>query len=141
VTVVFSPASVILSGTVTDANSGLPLVGAAMTVTDATDGSTTTVHTDSTGRFTTAIVPGDFDLMVTQPGYTSVAAHGTANGSQPVNLVFSLMPVLSTGRVTGTVTDAATGLPLSQAIVSVVDSSNDLLIVHDLHPETRTVGT
>ncbi|MBI3596648.1 MAG: carboxypeptidase regulatory-like domain-containing protein [Nitrospirae bacterium] len=95
-----------------------------LTIYDETTGTTTTVQTDAPGHFTATIVPGDFDLTVTQPGYTTAAFHGTANGSQVLNLIFSLTPVPTSGEVAGTVTDATTGLPISQATVAVVDANS-----------------
>ncbi|MBI3596651.1 MAG: carboxypeptidase regulatory-like domain-containing protein [Nitrospirae bacterium] len=133
VNVIFSPGSAILTGIVTDAVTGFPIAGATITITDSTTGTTTAVQTDATGQFTATIVPGDFDLTVAQAGYTTAAVHGTANGSQVLNLIFSLTPVPTSGEVAGTVTDANTGLPLSQASVSVVDSNS--------HPFSAQTGS
>lgn len=108
-----------LTGTVTQAGTGIPLANVIVTVTDA-DGPTQLVTaTGPDGSYTLGgMKAGRYNVLFSLDGYRSdakvvpLAATGTADG------------VLSGGaRVRGTVTDSSTGLPIGGINVAIGDFS------------------
>jgi len=103
-----------IGGNVTDLNSGLPVSG--VTVTCATCPTTSTT-TDPSGNYAFGNVPaGTYSLTFSDTGYVTQTASGTvvnAGATTTVNIVLT-----DDGGVSGTVTDAQTGLPISGATVT-----------------------
>jgi subtilisin family serine protease/protocatechuate 3,4-dioxygenase beta subunit len=96
-----------ISGTVTSAKDGLPLVGA--TVTDGTR----TTSTDATGKYTIANVPpGTYQVVASKEGYETSSL--TVNVLQGTTAVanFSLSQIIVPGSITGAVTNAKDGSPI-----------------------------
>ncbi|MGV8075116.1 MAG: carboxypeptidase regulatory-like domain-containing protein [Syntrophobacteraceae bacterium] len=108
-----------LTGTVISAESGQPLAGAFITVTDA--GGSRTALTGADGSYTVNnITPGDVQVSavygeLSETRQISVPTPGT------YSLDFALR---SAATITGTVTDAVTGLPLAGAAVAVTCSGS-----------------
>jgi len=102
-----------ITGTVTSAKDGSPIVGA--TVTDGTR----TASTDATGKYTIANVPpGSYQVTASKSGYYSSALTVTvvSGGSAVANL--SLSQIIVAGSITGSVIDAKDGSPIVGATVS-----------------------
>jgi protocatechuate 3,4-dioxygenase beta subunit len=102
-----------ITGSVTDAKDGSPIVGA--TVSD----SVRTATTDATGTYTIANVPpGSYQVTASKEGYQSSSSTvGVLQGATAV-ANFSLSQIILPGRITGTVTSAKDGSPLVGATVS-----------------------
>jgi len=94
-----------ITGTVTSAKDGSPLVGA--TVTDGTR----TTTTDATGQYSIANVPpGTYQVTASKSGYYSGSLTVTvvSGGTAVANFPLSEIP----GTITGSVTNAKDGLPI-----------------------------
>ncbi len=89
------PPRVTVSGTITDASTGAPIVGAAVTLERARR----TVWTDEHGRFTvTKVDPGEESLAVEELGYKDGALKiAVGEGAAPVDLRLQPDPVLVKG--------------------------------------------
>ncbi len=86
-----TPSGVTVTGTITDAASGLPVAGAAVIF----DHSGRTVWTDDHGRFVARVEPGAERLTVRQLGYADARLGATiADGMQPLALTLQPDPVL-----------------------------------------------
>jgi thermitase len=102
-----------ITGSVTDAQNGVPIAGA--TVTDGTRATTT----DATGKYTIADLPaGTYQVTAGKSGYHSSSSTVTvvSGGTAVVN--FSLNEVILPGSITGSVTDAEDDLPIVGATVT-----------------------
>jgi len=102
-----------ITGSVTDAEDGSPIAGAAVT-----DG-TRTVTTDASGKYTIADVPaGSYEVTASKEGYHSSSLTVTvlSRSSAVANLV--LTQVIVPGSITGSVTDAEDGSPIAGAAVT-----------------------
>ncbi len=127
-----------ISGTVTDAATGLPLSSAAVTIYRASGSSVASGYTDGTGVYTsegglpsgnfyarTSNSRGYFDEVYADLSCPSGACSvtdgtpiGVTAGVTTAGIDFALAPG---GRVGGTVTDAVTGMPLSGVQVGIFD--------------------
>ncbi|HCJ09660.1 MAG TPA: hypothetical protein DHW14_00640 [Clostridiales bacterium] len=101
-----------LRGTVTDAVTGEPLAGAAAVLRTAAGVPVGSALTDDRGVF---LLPGlapspNYKLTVTRSDYASEALSVAVTAGQTTEVAVALEP--QPGRVTGTVTRAATGRPL-----------------------------
>jgi thermitase len=100
-----------ITGSVTDAKDGLPIVGA--TVSDATR----TTTTDATGKYTISDVPpGTYEVVASKEGYESLSLtvsvlSGTNSGATAV-ANFCLSQIIVPGSISGTVTNAKDGTPI-----------------------------
>jgi thermitase len=128
-----------ITGTVTDAENGSPIVGA--TVSDGTR----TTTTDVAGEYTIADVPpGTYQVTASKEGYQSLSMTvNVLSGSSAVaNL--SLTEVTLPGSITGTVTDAENGSPIVGATVSdgtrtVTTDTSGKYTIADVPPGTYQV--
>lgn len=83
-------ASATISGKVTD-SSGAAVAGAAVTIKNSATGESTQAQTDSTGSYTAKdLIPGDYDVSVSAPGFASKTSKVTVLQSATQNLDFSL---------------------------------------------------
>lgn len=101
-----------VTGVVTDAESGQPLVNAEITV------GTQSIRSDSAGSFRAEKVPaGALRVSSKMPAYEagSVTTQLQADAEQDVQL--ALVPI-KIGNISGTVVDAKTGEPIAQARVT-----------------------
>jgi hypothetical protein len=123
---------------VTD-STGVPLAGVQVTIYDCMSSWVTYGYTDASGSYTTydAIAPGSYYAVTWNsmgyldelyddmpcPGGSCSASTGTAigvtAGSTTSGIDFALGPG---GRIAGTVTDSATGSPLTDVDIDVYDS-------------------
>jgi thermitase len=102
-----------ITGSVTNAKDGSPIVGAAVS-----DG-TRTATTDATGKYTIANVPpGTYQVVASKEGYeTSFSTVGVLQGMTAI-ANFSLSQIILPGRITGSVTNAKGGSPIVGAAVT-----------------------
>ena len=101
------------TGSVTDAEDGSPVAGAAVT-----DG-TRTAATDASGEYTIADVPaGSYEVTASKEGYhsSSLTVNVLSGSTTLANL--SLTEVILPGSITGSVTDAEDGSPIVGAAVT-----------------------
>jgi thermitase len=102
-----------ITGSVIDAKSGLPIVGAAVT-----DGTRTTI-TDLAGEYTIADVPpGTYRVTASKNGYESASLLATVVSGGNALADFSLTEVSVTSSITGSVTDAKNRSPIAGATVT-----------------------
>jgi len=100
-----------LSGTVTDASTGKPIAGAAVSA-----GSGSAVN-DAGGAYAiSGLAPGTYTATASASGYASQSASVTLTAGNTTTQNFALAP--NPGTITGTVTDAGTGAPIAGAAVS-----------------------
>jgi thermitase len=96
-----------ITGTVTDAENGSPIVDA--TVTDGTR----TAATDATGKYIIAdLPPGSYEVTVSKEGYESSSSTVDVPSGNSAVVDFSLNEVIVLGSITGSVTDAEDGSPI-----------------------------
>jgi len=102
-----------ITGSVTDAEDGSPIAGAAVT-----DG-TRTATTDASGKYTIANVPaGSYEVTASKEGYHSSSLTVTVLSGSSAVANLSLTQVIVPGSITGSVVDAEDGSPVVGAIVS-----------------------
>jgi hypothetical protein len=133
-----------LTGTVTDAGSGAPIAGATVSYsgtgpTGPVNGSTTT---DQAGHYSvSAIAVSSYSVTAQAGGYQSQTATSVVGGGSTATQNFALTSSAST--LTGTVTDAVAGTPVSGATVSAGTASastnaNGVFTITGLAPGTYT---
>lgn len=105
------PLPATLTGTVTDSVTNQPVSGAAISYSG---GSTVT---SGSGAYTiTGVQEGSYQISASASGYAPVSQSATAGPGQTVTTNIAIAPLA--GSVTGSVTDVATGLPISGASIS-----------------------
>jgi protocatechuate 3,4-dioxygenase beta subunit len=115
--------SPIVSGTVTDASTSAPLQGALVEVLDGVGNLENSATTDASGHYTinSGLVPGPAQVRCSKSGYVTQTTPVTLTDGVTTTVDFALQPAPSPSPiVTGTVTDANTGLPLAGALVEVL---------------------
>ncbi len=114
----------ILSGTIRDASTTLPINGASVVVIDAAS-ITNTLTTGVDGSYAvTNIAVGAATVSASKSGYVGASVSTNivvGSNTQDLNL--------TPNSLSGLVTDSLTGLPIASATVSVTDSSN---VVHTI---------
>jgi thermitase len=102
-----------ITGSVTNAKDGSPVVGAAVS-----DGTRTT-STDTTGKYTiNNVPPGTYQVTVSKSGYYSSSSSVTVLAGTTTVANFSLNEIIVPGSISGTVTSAKDGSPLVGATVT-----------------------
>jgi hypothetical protein len=106
-----------LQGTVTDANTNLPINSVTIHVVGPTD---RTTFTDDFGNYSFPVLPiGTYDVSTAAFGYLSQTANGVAiNENATTDQPFALTP-LPSHTVTGTVNDGL-GNPISNATITIL---------------------
>ena len=151
-TLVFSPSLAVapttggLTGKVLDFATGSALSGATIVVTGARNYSTIS---DSSGSFAfSAADSGGYSVTVSFTGYGTQSSTITINANTTTNLgSISLVKNATTGTVSGMVTDAATGLPISGVAVTVsgdgtgsaITSADGAYQLSGINPGTLTI--
>jgi thermitase len=103
----------IITGSVTDAEDGSPIVAA--TVSDGTR----TVQTDAAGQYIIDDVPpGTYQVTASKSGYHSSSLSVTVSEGNTAVANLPLVRIIIPGSITGSVTDANDGLPIVGATVS-----------------------
>ncbi|MEB3103842.1 MSCRAMM family protein [Ferviditalea candida] len=118
-----SPNPASLRGTITDATNGRPLEGAIIDIRIANTFGVPLLTTKSGVDGTYAVsglVPDNYTITARLPGYASSVDAIVLSPGQAAIVNFAMRPNPAT--VTGTVTDAATGKPLANALVTLSDS-------------------
>ncbi len=100
-------------GTIVDSQTGQPLAG---TVSFPGNPISPTVSDSITGFFNAPVITGTIIVRAEADGYTPMTATLIITDGQSVARDFQLTPFSSGGSVSGTVSDAGTGLPLSAVI-------------------------
>ncbi|SHJ55386.1 LVIVD repeat-containing protein [Malonomonas rubra DSM 5091] len=107
----------ILTGKVLIAGTRTAIVGATVTAVGAVE--TLSATTDSKGVYTMTPLAGGYNVTASADGYISQSFSATVGDGTKTTLNFALSEVIATGgTLTGSVTDAATGLPLVAALVA-----------------------
>jgi len=111
------------TGKVLDASTNAPLKAVSVTLEGDPGISTTT---DQSGNFVlAAIPPGAQQILFTLPGYAGASVSLTITAGSIVDLgSIPLSANPSTGLVRGTVTEAATGMPLAGVLIDMTGSAN-----------------
>jgi len=128
-----------ITGSVTDAENGSPIVGATVT------GGTRTTTTDTLGKYAITNVPsGAYKVTASKEGYqsSSMTVNVLSGSSAVVNLL--LTKVVIPGTITGLVTDAENGSPIVGATVSdgtrtVTTDASGKYTIADVPPSTYQV--
>ena len=108
---IIAPGSI--TGSVTDAEDGSPIVGA--TVSDGTRATTT----DEAGAYAIADVPPDtYQVTASKEGYQSSSLTVSVLSGTTTLANFSLSQIVGPGSITGSVTDAEDGSPIVGAAVT-----------------------
>lgn len=104
-----------LTGTVINPATGLPVLGATVTVNPGA----ITAMTDAAGAFAFALAPGTYTVTSTATGLGTATGAATivAGAATAVNVPLPITAAAN-GVLTGTITDAATGLPVAGVIVT-----------------------
>lgn len=135
-----------ISGTVKN-TAGAVVVGAKLTATNTTTGvSIAPVQTGSTGTYKITAPAGSYSVKCEATGYQTVTQSATVLAGKTVTLNFTLTPVpATTGILTGTVTNAATGAAIAGAAVtagsySAVADSTGKYTISNMTPASYTVA-
>ncbi len=105
---------VVVSGVITDKNTGLAISSATVTITG--NGKTYTATTNSSGAYTINNVPtGDYTTNVTAAGYNEISGSVSVQSNTTYNAELERKIV----SITGVVTDKNTKLPILGATVSI----------------------
>ena len=131
-----------ISGTVTDADTGAPLSEALVQIFAPGGGVIVSVRTNSIGFYTSQVglATGRYYVASLRPGgyegqvYSNIACApcdvttgipvSVTAGSITTGINFALR---KRGRISGTITDAATSAPLANVLVEILNSSGDQL--------------
>jgi thermitase len=102
-----------ITGSVTDAEDGSPIVGAMVS-----DGTRTAI-TDASGQYTIAdVAAGSYEVTASKEGYESSSSTVDVVSGDSSIADFSLNEVIVPGSITGSVTDAEDGSPIVGTTVS-----------------------
>jgi hypothetical protein len=105
--------SSLISGQVIDAGTKTGIPNAVVTLSP---GAQTTV-TDQSGGFNFAVAPGTYTLTAAASGYAGATQTVTVKAAQTAVVTIKLNPLVATGGIKGTVTDAASGSPITGAVL------------------------
>lgn len=117
-----NPTTGTVQGTVTNASTGAPISGAAITVSGPGAGSAVTA-TDGSYQLT-GLNPGTYTLSAAKTGYGTVSDTGTvvAGGTLVFNVSLTSTPPVNTTEIKGVCVDASTGQPISGAVLTFTPS-------------------
>jgi len=105
-----------IDGTVTDAKTGSAIVDVTVTADGVSN------LTDETGYYNIELVPGDYTVNASKPGYYNNSTFATVTGGKTTTVNFELQLIV--GWINGTVTDASTGKEIKGANVTANGYSN-----------------
>ncbi len=115
----------VLTGVITDQNTGLPISGATVNVTDSA-GHTFTVITGADGKYTITGSPsaplaaGPAAVSASAAGYVAATASPTVAAGATTTQNLALTPL----SLSGVVTDLGTGVPIVGATVTLTQGTN-----------------
>ena len=126
-----------LEGIVTDSVSGMPLNGVSIQILNTSVSKKSKLN----GEYKTGLAQaGIYDIQFSKAGYTSKTISGVAlNNGILTNLNVQLLS-FSTVMATGTVTNAVTGLPISNAIIHFKNSQFDITATTNTSGQYNLVG-
>lgn len=126
-----------LEGIVTDSVSGMPLNGVSIQILNTSVSKNSKLN----GEYKTGLAQaGIYDIQFSKAGYTSKTISGVAlNNGILTNLNVQLLS-FSTVMATGTVTNAVTGLPISNAIIHFKNSQFDITATTNTSGQYNLVG-
>jgi hypothetical protein len=130
----------VVSGTIIDSDTGQPLQGVAITITQGSQ--TRTVYTDADGRFwVTRIGAGEITLTFSIEGYPPLTLNQSIDAGQVLPFVLKLKKVLlqTDTRLTGRITDAASGAAIPGAKITIADSNKTQAVTADAGGAYRVV--
>ncbi len=105
-----------VTGLVTDAATAAPIGFGTVTVIPRHSGLTATTAIAADGTFRRGVLAGDYDVTAAAFGYESQTQNGISVVTGTVITAdFSLLP-LPTGNISGQITEAGTGMPLTATI-------------------------
>jgi len=107
-----------LSGIVTNMDSGAPIAGAVLVATGTGGQGTFTATSGPDGRYLMNAAGGTFNVTCAAVGYAPFSKNGVALKAGRTNTL-DVQLISMAGTLTGTVTDATTGAPVSVAAVTV----------------------
>ncbi len=117
-----------ISGTVTDSGTSLPIAGVLIEVRNG-DTILGFSDTDAGGNYTIpGLAPGSYTVVANDDNHQAQSVGATVIASTVTTVDFALMS--SPGSISGTVTSAATGLPIPGA--SVVVDQNKIIVASGL---------
>lgn len=127
-----------ITGTITSFDTGLPLAGVTINVSSAT---ATTSVTNANGYFSLDIAPGSFTIDASFAGFDSTGGNGSADAGAIVDFSVVMRTMGTTPAdpgvtLQGRVIDAATGVPIGGAQISIPDQ---LLSVNSAGDGTYTL--
>jgi len=119
---VSAPGSAVLAGQVTNAETGLPLEGATITLSGAVD---ITTQTAADGSYSVRDLPAaEIQLRVSQPGFETLLANRALTAGDTLVFSPSLSPVSQQGAVIeGVVTETSSGSPLAGVTILLTGST------------------
>lgn len=82
-----------ITGTVTNSQTGSPISGAAVLITNKATGNAVTNATDASGHFNRSVEPGTYWVNVTASGYKPSSQNATVNPATEVPLTIKLDPL------------------------------------------------
>jgi hypothetical protein len=113
-----NPTTSVLKGSITDAESGQPIVGATISFSGSSDGSAVT---ELDGTFLVPeVAPGEISITVSKAGYYPMAGDVTVISGSVLFLQLQLAaipPQSTTGTIMGRIVDGTTSEPLSGVAV------------------------
>ena len=141
-----------ISGIVTNAQTGTPIIGAnvQVRVVDSSGAVIATVLTDGNGQYVVnGLAPGIYTVVVSEQDYQTNSATVQVISNQTTDGSIALQP--DPGQITGTVVDSVGNNPIPGASVSIVNSSGNLIttvltdsngvfLVQGLAPDNYTVN-
>ncbi|MGG4167943.1 carboxypeptidase regulatory-like domain-containing protein [Rossellomorea vietnamensis] len=141
-----------ISGIVTNAQTGTPIIGAnvQVRVVDSSGAVIATVLTDENGQYVVnGLAPGIYTVVVSAQDFQTNAATIQVISNQTRDGSIALQP--DPGQITGTVVDSVGSNPIPGASVSIVNSSGNLIttvltdtngvfMVEGLAPDNYTVN-
>ncbi|MCM3630196.1 carboxypeptidase regulatory-like domain-containing protein [Paenibacillus glycanilyticus] len=111
-------------GFVSDLTNGANIAGAEIRIMDASSGATIgTVLSDNGGQYTfPSLAPGSYKAIVTVGGYASEFGGFAIVAGETTRFSFALQPL--PGRLIGSVSNKATGAPLSGVTIQLLQYNN-----------------
>ena len=110
-----------LSGTVTDAGTGLPIAGATVSITRNTK--TLTQQTATNGSYSFVAGAGAYQVKAEMFGYAAHTVSGVAVSQDATAVQDFVLGSLATGSISGTVLQSVTLTPVTGATVTLVGST------------------
>ena len=136
-----------LSGTVLDNQTGKPISGATVTLTDSTGRTVGTTQTGADGTYSFSSIPvaqaaASFSVSATvSGGYFPGALTPAPSLSLGDHLTGQNIGLDEEGVITGLVTDSSTGQPLPNVNLTVTDTNTGAAVTTTVSPLTTTPGT